>query len=51
MRKEAIPPPASSAREIRSADRGAKTTPVPTAVAHPCDETSLAGALDADGPA
>jgi len=30
-------------------ERGKRLTPIPTAVAHPCEETALAGAVDAAG--
>jgi phosphate acetyltransferase len=48
MPKEAIPPQRRQHAKYERLIEAAKTkAPLPTAVAHPCDETSLAGALEA----
>ena len=48
MPKEATPPQRRQHAKYERLIEAAKTkAPLPTAVAHPCDETSLAGALEA----
>jgi hypothetical protein len=49
MLKEHLPS-ASPAHQVRTTHRGCQTKPpLPTAVPHPCDETSLSGAREAYG--